>query len=121
MATVRAIRGAIQAQENSAAAIDKATRELLQEIQRANSLTTDSFISVIFTVSPDLNAAFPASSARELGFSDIPLLCAVEIDVPGALERTIRIMAHVESELKRSEVAHIYLGGAKILRRDIAQ
>ena len=78
-------------------------------------------ISVIFTVSPDLNAAFPAGSARELGFSDVPLICSVEIDVPGALERTIRVMAHVETSLSKAEISHIYLGAAKSLRRDIAQ
>ena len=121
MSSVRAIRGAIQASANSPEAIDLATKELLAEILRANSLKVEDFISVIFTASPDLNAAFPASSARELGFTDIPLICSVEIAVPGSLERTIRIMAHVESGLKKSEIAHIYLGGAKVLRRDIAQ
>lgn len=121
MSTVRAIRGAVQAQANTAEAIDAATKELLAEMLSANTLTADDFISVIFTVSPDLNAGFPASSARELGFTDVPLICAVEIGVPGSLERTIRIMAHVESGLKKSEISHIYLGGAKVLRRDIAQ
>ena len=121
MSSVRAIRGAIQASANTAEAIDLATKELMAEILRANSLSGDDFISVIFTVSPDLNAAFPAGSARELGFTDVPLICSVEIGVPGSLERTIRIMAHVESELKKSEINHIYLGGAKVLRRDIAQ
>ena len=121
MSSVRAIRGAIQARANDAQAIDHATKELLAEILHANGLTADDFISVIFTVRPDLNAAFPASSARELGFTDVPLICSVEIGVPGSLERTIRIMAHVESNLKRSEINHIYLGGAKVLRRDIAQ
>jgi chorismate mutase len=121
MSTVRAIRGAIQATANDAQAIDLATKELLSEILKANGLTADDFISVIFTVSPDLNAAFPASSARDLGFTDVPLICSVEIGVPGSLERTIRIMADVESSLKKSEINHIYLGGAKVLRRDIAQ
>lgn len=121
MPSVRAIRGANQASENTAPAIAAATKELLAEIISANGLSLDDFISVIFTVSPDLNAAFPASSARELGFVDIPLICAVEIGVPDSLDRTIRIMAHVQSERKRTEIAHIYLGGAKVLRRDIAQ
>jgi chorismate mutase len=121
MSTVRAIRGAVQAQANTAEAIDVATKELLAEMLSANTLTAEDVISVIFTVSPDLNAAFPARSARELGFTDVPLICAVEIGVPGSLERTIRIMAHVESGLKKSEINHIYLGGAKVLRRDIAQ
>ena len=121
MTSVRAIRGATQATANTAEAVDVATKELLLAIMKENGLSPDSVISVIFTVSPDLNAAFPASSAREVGFGEVPLLCGVEIDVPGALERTIRIMAHVESDRSKSEIAHIYLGAAKSLRRDIAQ
>jgi chorismate mutase len=121
MTSVRAIRGATQALANTAQAIDEATKELLLQILKENDLTPEAVISVIFTVSPDLNAAFPASSARELGFSEVPLICSVEIDVPGALERTIRIMAHVESERSKSAIAHIYLGAAKSLRNDIAQ
>jgi chorismate mutase len=121
MTRVRAIRGATQASANTAHAIDEATKELLLEIMKENDLSPEAVISVIFTVSPDLNAAFPASSARELGFSEVPLICSVEIDVPGALERTIRIMAHVESERSKREITHVYLGAAKTLRRDIAQ
>lgn len=121
MSSVRAIRGATQATANSAEAIGAATKELLLEILRANKLTAAEVISVIFTVSPDLNAAFPAGSAREVGFTEVPLICAVEIDVPGSLERTIRVMAHVETTLSKSEISHIYLGEAKSLRRDIAQ
>jgi chorismate mutase len=121
MTSVRAIRGATQAAANTAEAVDVATKELLLEIMKENGLSPEAVISVIFTVSPDLNAAFPASFAREVGFGEVPLLCGVEIDVPGALERTIRIMAHVESDRSKSEIAHIYLGAAKSLRRDIAQ
>jgi chorismate mutase len=121
MTSVRAIRGATQAAANTAEAVDIATKKLLLEIMKENGLSPEAVISVIFTVSPDLNAAFPASSAREVGFEEVPLLCGVEIDVPGALERTIRIMAHVESDRSKSEIAHIYLGAAKSLRRDIAQ
>jgi chorismate mutase len=86
-----------------------------------NSLTPDDVISVLFTSSPDLNSAFPAAAARSVGFENTPLICSVEIDVPGALPRTIRVMAHVETDLSKNEVAHIYLHGAKALRRDIAQ
>ena len=87
----------------------------------ANALTPSDVISVLFTASPDLNAAFPAAFAREVGFESVPLICAVEIDVPGALERTIRVMAHIETEKSAKDVSHIYLHGAKALRRDIAQ
>lgn len=119
--SVRAIRGAIQVEANSAQAIAAGTRELLLEIISANGLSVENFISVLFTASPDLNASFPASAAREVGFGSTPLICAVEIDVPGALPRTIRVMAHVETTLKPEEISHIYLAGAKALRTDIAQ
>ena len=119
--TVRAIRGATQATANTAEAITAATQELLSEILSVNSLTPEDVISVLFTASPDLNASFPAAAARELGFESTPLICSVEIDVPGALERTIRVMAHVHTALSKSEIAHIYLHAAKSLRRDIAQ
>jgi chorismate mutase len=119
--SVRAIRGAIQIQANSAQSVIAGTQELITEILSANSLTPSDFISIFFTASPDLTAAFPASAARELGFGSVPLICSVEIDVPGALARTIRLMAHVETSLRADEIAHIYLHGAKSLRSDIAQ
>lgn len=119
--SVRAIRGATQVAENSPEAIAAGVKELLTEILKSNALTPDEVISILFTASPDLNAAFPAAFAREVGFESVPLICAVEIDVPGALERTIRIMAHVETSKGAQEISHIYLHGAKALRRDIAQ
>jgi chorismate mutase len=106
---------------NSPEAIAAGVKELLTEILAANALTPSDVISVLFTASPDLNAAFPAAFAREVGFESVPLICAVEIDVPDALERTIRLMAHIETEKSAKEVSHIYLHGAKALRRDIAQ
>lgn len=119
--SVRAIRGAIQVEANTAEAISAGTKELLAEILRANELAVDQVISVLLTATPDLNAAFPAAAAREVGFEATPLLCAVEIDVQGALARVVRAMVTVESERKAAEIAHIYLAGAKALRRDIAQ
>jgi chorismate mutase len=119
--SVRAIRGAIQVEANTAEAIAAGTKELLAEILRANSLKVEQVISVLLTATPDLNAAFPAAAAREVGFEATPLLCAVEIDVQGALPRVVRAMVTVETESKPAEIAHIYLAGAKALRRDIAQ
>ena len=119
--SVRAIRGAVQVEANTPEAISAGTKELLVEIMKANGLSHDDVISVLLTATPDLNAAFPAAAAREVGFESTPLLCAVEIDVPGALPRVVRAMATVETTLKSSEITHIYLGGAKALRRDIAQ
>jgi chorismate mutase len=119
--SVRAIRGATQVEENSAIAIAAGTKELLAEILRANELAVTQVISVLLTATPDLNAAFPAAAAREVGFESTPLLCAVEIDVPGALPRVVRAMVTVETDRTMAEISHIYLGGAKALRRDIAQ
>ena len=119
--SVRAIRGATQVAANSPEAIAAGVKELLTEMLEANALTPSDVISVLFTASPDLNAAFPAAFAREVGFESVPLICAVEIDVPGALERTIRVMAHIETQKSAKDVSHIYLHGAKALRRDIAQ
>ena len=119
--SVRAIRGAIQVEENTAQAIAAGTKELLSEVLRANALPVESVISVLLTATPDLNAAFPAAAAREVGFESTPLLCAVEIDVVGALPRVVRALVTVESELSMAQIQHIYLGGARALRRDIAQ
>jgi chorismate mutase len=119
--SVRAIRVATQVGSNSADAISDGTQELISEILRSNGITPQNVISILFTASPDLTASFPAAAVRKLGFEDTPLICAVEIDVPGALERTIRVMAHVEIERKKEEITHIYLHGAKALRADIAQ
>ena len=119
--SVRAIRGAVQVEVNTPEAISAGTQELLSEILRANHLSIESVISVLLTATPDLNAAFPAAAAREVGFEATPLLCAVEIDVQGALPRVVRAMFTVETELSSTEISHIYLGGAKALRRDIAQ
>ena len=120
MSQIRAIRGATQLEANTASAMELATKELLEEILRANKITPEDLISVLFTVTPDLNAAFPAAFAREVGFQSVPLLSAVEIDVPGALSRILRVMAHCN--YSHSEpISHIYLHGAKALRRDIAQ
>lgn len=119
--SVRAIRGAVQVEANTAEAIAAGTKELLAQILASNNLSVDAVISVLLTATPDLNAAFPAAAAREVGFESTPLLCAVEIDVTGALPRIVRALATVETTLSSKEISHIYLGGAKALRRDIAQ
>ena len=118
---VRAIRGAITVKENESSEIYTATEELLSEIIRQNNIDKDSFISIIFTVTPDLNACFPARQAREMGLDNVPLMCMSEIAVAGALEKCIRILVHINSDKTLDEIKHIYLGGAAALRPDIAQ
>jgi chorismate mutase len=116
---VRAVRGATQVENDDRQEILDATTELLEAILERNGLTQEDLISVVFTATPDLTAEFPAYAARQMGFSDVPLLCASEIAVPGAMPRVLRVMAHVETELPRSQVKHAFLRGAAALRRDL--
>jgi chorismate mutase len=118
---VRAIRGAVQVDANEREAILEGTAELVAEVMSRNDLTTDDVISVLFTVTSDLTAEFPALAARKTGFHAVPLMCATEIPVPGAMPRVVRLMAHVESDRPRSQIQHVYLRGAMALRLDIAQ
>src|SRR5215469_2433007 len=119
--TVRAIRGAIQVDADEREAILEGTTELVSEVMSRNELTPDDVISVLFTVTPDLTAEFPALAARKIGFHAVPLMCATEIPVKGAMPRVVRLMAHVETGRPRSEIQHVYLRGAVALRLDIAQ
>jgi chorismate mutase len=117
---VRAVRGAIQVDRDDPADIVAGTRELLTELLARNELARADLISIVFTLTPDLTSCFPAVAARDLGLADVPLLCATEVDVPGALPRVVRLLAHVESDRPRSAVRHIYLRGATRLRPDLA-
>lgn len=116
---VRAVRGAIQIDADDRQQILDATTELLEAVLDRNQLTPDDLISVIFTATPDLKSEFPAYAARQMGLVDVPLLCAGEIDVPGAMPRVLRLMAHVETSSTRAEVRHVYLRGAAALRSDL--
>ena len=118
---VRAVRGAVQISGNDRDEILAGTTELVTEVMSRNALSTEDVISVLFTATPDLTAEFPALAARKLGFQEVPLLCASEIDVPGAMPRVVRLMMHVETTKPRSALQHVYLRGATALRLDIAQ
>jgi chorismate mutase len=98
-----------------------ATRELLSALLDENGLGPSSVISAFFTCTPDLHAAFPAQAARELGLHDAALLCSAEIDVRGALQRCIRALLHVETELRQEELRHVYLRQAVALRPEFAR
>jgi chorismate mutase len=113
-----AVRGAAQADRNDAESILAATTELINELMSRNRLAVDSFVSVIFTCTEDLNAEFPAVAARELGFGQVPLLCNRELDVPGAMERVIRVLAHYYGAADHKP-EHVYLGEARKLRADL--
>lgn len=120
MAT-RAIRGATGLQADDAAEMREAVIELLTQILDRNGLTQDALISILFTASPDLHCAFPAAAAREIGLVDVPLICAAEIDVTGAMAKTVRVMVHAEMNVPRSEVKHVYLRGTEALRTDLSE
>ena len=118
---VRAVRGATQVDEDQRDQVLDATTELLSEVLRRNALTNEDLISVVFTATPDLHSEFPAYAARQMGITDVPLLCAAEIDVPGAMPRVLRLLAHVETDRPRAELRHVYLRGAAALRTDLPQ
>lgn len=116
---VRAVRGAIQVDADGRDEILDATTELLQEVLVRNELSADDLISVVFTATTDLRAEFPAYAARQMGITDVPLLCAQEIEVPGAMPRVLRLLAHVETLRSRHDMRHVYLRGAAALRTDL--
>ena len=118
---VRAIRGATQLTADDKAEMAEAVVELLETMFARNSLTTDDLISIVFTSTSDLVSDFPAAAARALDIGDVPLICARELEIEGSLPRVVRVMAHVESPLARADVSHVYLRGAEVLRRDLAQ
>jgi chorismate mutase len=113
-----AVRGAVQAARNDEDAILGATEELMRQLIQRNGLESDRLVSCIFTVTDDLDAQFPAVAARSLGLDQVPLICAREIDVPGAMERVIRVILHYYAPAEH-EPAHTYLGEAQKLRSDL--
>ena len=116
----RGIRGATTATENTREAILEATRELLQLLIAANGIKPEDIASAIFTTTPDLNAEFPAVAARELGWIDTALLCGHEMNVPGSLQRCIRVLVHWNTTRHASDVVHVYIRGARGLRPERA-
>lgn len=118
MQKVFALRGANSVERNDAESILAATDELLRELMTRNALTSEAMVSVIFTVTEDLNAEFPAVAARQLGLSQVPLMCMREIPVPGSLPRVIRTMVHYYAD-EDHEPRHVYLREARALRADL--
>ncbi len=117
--SVRALRGATVVAEDTKAQITERVQELLTELLARNALTLEDVISVIFTATPDLVSMFPAAAARGIGFGTVPLLCASEIPVPGAMPRVVRVLVHVTTERAPADLRHVYLHGAQVLRDDL--
>lgn len=120
MKNVRGIRGAIRVGGNTKEAIFAGSRELILAIITENELQAEDIASIFLTVTPDLNADFPAYAVRELGWTMVPLLCAQEIAVPGAMDRLVRILVHVNTSKSQGEIRHQYLGETSRLRPDLA-
>lgn len=116
---VRAARGAIAVDEDSPPCVFDATERLLRAMLDRNSILTEDLISVLFTATDDLRSAFPAEAARRMGLGAVPLMCAREIPVEGAMPSVVRVLVHFHTELPLDGVQHVYLDGAETLRDDL--
>ncbi len=117
--TVRGLRGATTVDADTVAQITERSQELMREIMARNELVEDDIISVLFTATGDVTSMFPATAIRGIGFGAVPLLCAAEIAVPGAMPKCIRVLLHVSTPRTRDEMHHVYLHGAQGLRDDL--
>jgi chorismate mutase len=118
---LRAIRGATTVAGDERERVIQATARLLQEMMERNDIVKAQLIDMIFTATPDIRSEFPAAAAREIGISDIPLLCATEMNVIGAVAMCIRVLMHVDTEKDYSQLRHVYLEGASQLRTDLPE
>ncbi len=116
---LRGIRGAITVARDEPGSILAATERLLRTIVERNGFVPDDVASALFTVTPDLVSEFPAAAARRMGWTLVPLLNFTEIGVPGRLERCIRVLVHINTELAQAAIEHVYLEGAIVLRPDL--
>lgn len=117
---VRGLRGATTAMVNERNAVLEATKELLIAMTKANAIKQADIAAVIFSSTPDLNAAFPAAAAREIGWNEVPLFGTQEIECPTGLPRCIRVLILFNTDKSQHEVQAVYLGGATKLRPDLA-
>lgn len=116
----RGIRGATVVEENTKEAILNATRELLEKMIEANQIEADEVAYAFFTTTPDINAEFPALAARQLGWTQTALLCGHEMNVPGSLQKCVRILILYNTEKTAAEIVHVYTNGAESLRVDVS-
>ena len=115
------MRGATQLDEDDREHMLQRVAEMVLDAMDANGLVVDDFISVIFTATSDLVSEFPAYAARQLGFGEVPLLCARELEIERSMPRVVRMLAHVETDLPRADITHVYLHGAAALRTDLTR
>ncbi len=118
---MRGVRGATCATANSKEAIIETTKQMLQRIIVENDMQPDEIASAFFSTTRDLNAEFPAIAARQLGWTDVPLMCMHEMEVPGALPQCVRVMVHWNTDKRPNQIRHIYINGAEKLRPDLVR
>ena len=118
---VRALRGATTVDEDTPEHLTERVVELLESMMERNGVHHDDLISVWFTATPDIHSMFPAEAARKIGWGDVPLLCAQELDITGATAMVVRVLAHLTTNRDRSELHHVYLHGARALRDDLPE
>jgi chorismate mutase len=118
---VRAVRGATTVDADTSDDVVRATAGLLEEMMRRNGVEKEDLVSIVFTATPDLRSEFPAAAARKIGISDVPLLCARELDIEGAVPRCIRVLMHLYTDRDYAALRHVYLGDAQQLRTDLPQ
>ncbi len=121
MSAVRALRGATQVDADTTEQVTARSQALVIEMLERNGIDKDDLISVIFTATDDVHSMFPATAARGIGLGDVPLLCARELDIDGAMKMTIRVLMHVNTDKARAELHHVYLEGTKSLRDDLPE
>lgn len=121
MTAVRALRGATTVDADTSEQISERVQELLQQMLDRNDVDKDDCISILFTATDDIHSMFPALAARGMGFGDVPLICARELDITGGTPRCVRIMMHINTDKARDELHHVYLEGAKGLRDDLPE
>lgn len=120
-ARVRAVRGATTVDVDTREQVIERTKELVREVVTRNAVDPEDLISILFTATDDISSAFPAEAAREAGFTRVPLMCARELDIVDGIERCIRVMVHIHTELGAEDLRHPYLHGARQLRTDLPE
>lgn len=119
--SVLALRGAITLERDEREHLLERVRRLLAEMLERNDVAHDDLISILFTATPDVHSVFPAVAAREMGLGDVPLICAQELDIEGAMPLCIRVMMHLVTDRDRSQLRHVYLEQARGLRDDLPE
>jgi chorismate mutase len=119
--SVLALRGAITLERDEREHLLERVQQLLTEMLERNEVDHDDLISILFTATPDVHSVFPAVAAREMGLGDVPLICAQELDIEGAMPLCIRVMMHLVTDRDRSQLRHVYLEQARGLRDDLPE